>query len=212
MKKLFSAAGTRSGAYTLPARRRAISASGVRSISTTSSAAESTSSGIVSRTRAPVSCVDLVVEALEVLHVDRREHVDPGLEHLAHVLVALLVLDARRVGVRELVDQAQLRPAREHRRQVHLLQRPAAIGHGASRDHLEALCLRDRLRAAVRLEVADHDVAAVVGLGGALLEHAVGLAHARGHADEDLQASSLVGHSSIVAEATALSGSSMRRR
>ena len=43
-----------------------------------------------------------------MLDVDRREHVDPGLEHVLDVLVALLVLDARGVGVRELVDQAQL--------------------------------------------------------------------------------------------------------
>ena len=87
-----------------------------------------------------------------MLHVDRREHVDPGLEHVAHVLVALLVLDARRVGVGELVDQAQLGFAREHRRQVHLLQRPAAILEPPAGDHLKALGLRHRLRAPVGLQ------------------------------------------------------------
>jgi hypothetical protein len=76
----------------------------------------------------------LVVEALQVLDVDSREHVDPGLDHRAHVLVALLVLDTRRIGVGELVDQAQLRLAREHRRKVHLLQRRAAIDQATARE------------------------------------------------------------------------------
>ena len=62
-----------------------------------------------------------------MLDVDGREHVDPRLDHVAHVLVALLVLDARRVGVRELVDQAQLGFPSKHRRQIHLLQWRAAI-------------------------------------------------------------------------------------
>ena len=51
---------------------------------------------------------DQVVEALEVLDVDGREHVDPGIEGVLDVLVALLVLDPRSVGVGELVNQAQL--------------------------------------------------------------------------------------------------------
>ena len=64
---------------------------------------------------------DLVVERLEVLDVDGGEDVDPGREHVGDVLVALLVLEARRVGVGELVDQRQLGRAGEQRRQVHLL-------------------------------------------------------------------------------------------
>ena len=54
-KKLLSAVGTRSCGYTRPSRSRWISASGVRSTSTTSSAVASTWSGNVSRTRTPVS-------------------------------------------------------------------------------------------------------------------------------------------------------------
>ena len=54
-----------------------------------------------------------VVERLQVLDVERREDVDAGLEHVLDVLVALAVLDPGRVGVRELVDQAQLRRAGE---------------------------------------------------------------------------------------------------
>src|SRR5664280_2603152 len=93
----------------------------------------------------------LVVEALQVLHVDRREHVDSRVEHVAYVLIALLVLDARRVGVRQLVDQAQLGLAREHRRQVHLLQRFVAVLDVAARDDLQPIRLSDGLVATMRL-------------------------------------------------------------
>ena len=65
---------------------------------------------------------DLVVEALQMLDVDGREHVDPRRQHVLDVLVALLVLDSGSVGVRELVDQAQLRRAAQDRRQIHLLE------------------------------------------------------------------------------------------
>ena len=70
---------------------------------------------------------DAVVQALEVLDVDGREHVDAGVEHVLDVLVALGVLDARRVRVRELVDQAQLGRALEDGGQVHLLEDAAAV-------------------------------------------------------------------------------------
>ena len=69
---------------------------------------------------------DLVVERLEVLDVQRREHVDAGVEHVRDVLVALGVLEPGRVRVRELVDQAQLGGASQDRGQVHLLERPCS--------------------------------------------------------------------------------------
>ena len=59
--------------------------------------------------------LDDVVERLEVLDVDGADDVDAGLEQLLDVLPALRVLRAGHVGVRELVDQRDLRvrgPAR----------------------------------------------------------------------------------------------------
>ena len=129
-----------------------------------------------------------VVEALEMLDVDGRIHVDPGLEHVVDVLVALRVLEARRVGVRELVDQRQLGRPLEDRRQVHLLEHRVAVGHPPARQPLEPLRLRLGLGAAVGLEVGDHHVAPGPLLGLSLLQHAVGLADPRRHAEEDLVA------------------------
>ena len=60
---------------------------------------------------------DLVVEALEVLDVDRRGDVDPGREDLVDVLVALAVARLGQVRVGELVDERELgRAARSRRR------------------------------------------------------------------------------------------------
>ena len=50
---------------------------------------------------------DDVVQALQVLHVHRRPDVDAGVEQLLHVLPALGVARARRVAVRQLVEQHQ---------------------------------------------------------------------------------------------------------
>ena len=131
---------------------------------------------------------DLVVQRLEVLDVDGGEHVDPGLEQVRDVLVALAVLDARRVGVRELVDEAQLGRPRQQPGEIHLAHRVAAVVDDAEGLDLEPLCLRRRLRPPVRLEHADDDVAPVLRRRATLLQHAVGLADARRHAQEDLAA------------------------
>ena len=53
--------------------------------------------------------LDDVVQRLEVLHVHRRDDRDPGRQQLLHVLPALLVARSRRVRVRELVDERDLR-------------------------------------------------------------------------------------------------------
>ena len=63
---------------------------------------------------------DLVVERLEVLDVDRRPDVDPSREDVEHVFEALLVLEARGVGVRKLVDQHPVGSPGEDPRKIHL--------------------------------------------------------------------------------------------
>ena len=106
---------------------------------------------------------DLVVEALEVLDVDGRGDVDPGVEDLVDVLVALAVPRLGQVRVRELVDERELRarggsrrrrPSPAARRRRRVLRRCGT----ASRPVGE----RRRLGPVVRLEVADHDVDALV--------------------------------------------------
>ena len=62
-----------------------------------------------------------------MLDVDRRDHVDPGIEQLVDVLPALLVARARHVGVGELVDQRDGGVAGQHAVEVHLLEARATV-------------------------------------------------------------------------------------
>ena len=73
-----------------------------------------------------------VVDRLQMLDVDRGDHGDPGRQQLVHVLPALGVPRTRDVGMREFVDERDLRLAREHRVEVHLLERAAAVGDDAA--------------------------------------------------------------------------------
>ena len=65
---------------------------------------------------------DDVVQALEVLDVERREDVDARVEQLLDVLPALQVPRARGVRVRELVDEDELRLPRERGVEVELFE------------------------------------------------------------------------------------------
>jgi hypothetical protein len=64
---------------------------------------------------------DNVVEAFDVLDIDRGVDVDAVIEQLLDVEVALGMTAAGRVGVGELVDERNLRMAGNHRVEVHLL-------------------------------------------------------------------------------------------
>ena len=123
--------------------------------------------------------LDHVVDRLEVLDVDRRDHVDAGVEQHLDVLPALGVARARHVGVRQLVDQRHVRPPGEHGVEIHLLEGgPPVLDHVAG-DHLDFADLLGGVRPAVRLDVADHDVGAALLAAAALVEHGERLAHAR---------------------------------
>ena len=122
--------------------------------------------------------LDDVVHRLEVLDVDRRDDVDPGLEQLLDVLPALLVPRPGDVRVRELVDEHDLRAPGEHRVDVHLLELAAAVLDQLARDDLEIADLLGRAGPAVRLDEADDDVGAAVVAAPALVEHRERLADA----------------------------------
>ena len=94
---------------------------------------------------------------------------------------------AGRVGVGELVDQRDLRPAGQDGVEVHLLEPAALVLDAPARDDLEALEQRLGLLPAVGFDDADDDVVAVLHAGARGLQHLVGLADAGGGADEDAQ-------------------------
>ena len=104
---------------------------------------------------------DDVVEALEVLDVDRRVDVDAGVEQLLDVLLAALVAAAGDVAVGEFVDQRHPRPAREQGVEVELLERRGPCSRAPARQDLEPFEQRLGLGAAVGLDDADHHVDAL---------------------------------------------------
>ena len=130
---------------------------------------------------------DDVVEALHVLDVHGRVDVEAGVEQLDHVLPALGVTAAGRVGVGQLVDEDQRRLAGQRAVEVELLQRGAAVLDGTARKDLEPAQQRLGLGPAVQLDVADHEVDTVIALLTGGLEHRVRLADAGRGAEEHLQ-------------------------
>src|SRR4029434_6895609 len=101
---------------------------------------------------------DRIVQRLEVLDVHRCQHADAGVEDVEHVLIALLMTAAERVGVRELVDDTELLFARDDGVDVHLLERDPAVLDSSTRNRLEIADERFGIRAAVRFDKADDDV------------------------------------------------------
>jgi hypothetical protein len=134
--------------------------------------------------------LDDVLQALEMLYVEGGDDVDPGVEHLLHVLVAAAILRAGRVGVRDLVDQNHARRARDHRLDVELLDDQAAILDAAKGHRLEAFEESRGLGAAVGLDEPDHHVHAPLLERVRFLQHAIGLADAGREADVHLEPSS----------------------
>ena len=111
----------------------------------------------------------------------------PAVEQLLDVLPALLVARAGDVRVRELVDERDLRLARQQRVDVQLLELRAAVVDALPRDDLEVADLVGRLRASVGLDEADDDVLAVVAAAAALVEHGEGLPDAGCGAEVDAE-------------------------
>ena len=142
-------------------RRRSWSASGDRSTSTTSSASSRIRSGNVSRTRTPVSSkiASLRLSRCWTLTVEMTSM--PGVEDLVDVLVALLVAHAgaRSCGRARRRARARARGAITASTSISVELEPAVLGP-QSRHDLEPLGERRGLGPVVRLEVADHDVAA----------------------------------------------------
>ena len=158
----------------------------------------------------PGDLLDHVGDRLQVLHVDGGDHVDAGVEQLGDVLPALLVPRSRHVGVRELVDQRDLRLAGEHRVDVHLLEERAPVLKALPRDDLEPVDQGGGLRPAVRLRERDDDVRPPFLPPVTLGEHGKRLAHPgrRPQVDAELPP----GRGAIVASPSHISILGQRRR
>ena len=135
---------------------------------------------------------DHVIEAFDVLDVDRRVDVDAVGQQLLDVEIALRMAAARRVGVREFVDERDLWTARNQRIEIHLLEDLVLVFQLPARNDFKAVQQRFGLRPAMGLDHADDDIDARLLPGVRALQHFIGLADARGGADKDLQPAGVV--------------------
>jgi hypothetical protein len=101
---------------------------------------------------------DHVVEALDVLDIDRGIDVDAVGQQFLDIEIAFRMAAAGRVGVREFIDQRDLRMARDQRVEVHLLDDLVPVLDAFARDHLKALQQRLGLDPSVGLDHADDDI------------------------------------------------------
>ena len=101
--------------------------------------------------------LDHVVQRLEVMDVDRRDHVDAGGEELLDVLPTMRVARPGGVRMSELVDHRDLRAASQDGVDVHLLGR-CAIGIAPARRDLQTAGLRRHLLPAVSTKASTTSV------------------------------------------------------
>jgi hypothetical protein len=132
---------------------------------------------------------DDVVQALEVLDVERRVDVDARGHEFLDVLPALGVPRARRVSMGQLVDEDERRLPGEASVEIELVERRAAVLDGARRQPLEPREERFRLGPSVGLDPPDHHVDTRRVLGSRGLEHRIGLPDAGGRAEEHFELS-----------------------
>ncbi|MNO69773.1 hypothetical protein D3C76_606320 [compost metagenome] len=134
----------------------------------------------------------LVVEAFQVLDVDRGVDVDAGGKQLLDVLPALGMAAARCVAVRQFVDQRQLRRIGEQAVEIHFREADAAILGTQQRLLRQPGEQRLGLGATVGLDDTDAQghTLAQLALGGE--QHGVGLAHPGRGAEEHLETAATV--------------------
>jgi hypothetical protein len=129
--------------------------------------------------------LDDVPQRLQMLDVDRGDHVDPGRQQLLHVLPALGVAGAGDVGVGEFVHEGDLGVSGEDGVDVHLGEDPAAVAELLARDLLQAVQHHLGAWSAVVLDEGHHAVGTAFGTAVRLGQHRVRLADARCRTEVD---------------------------
>ena len=135
---------------------------------------------------------DDVVQAFDMLDVQRGVDVDSPGKQLLDIEVALGMAAARGVGMGQFIDQDERRPPGENGIEIHLLEPAALVLDLPARNDLEALDQLLGFLAAMGLDHADHDIDAIGLPGPARDQHFIGLADARRRAEEDLQAAAIL--------------------
>lgn len=132
----------------------------------------------------------LIIQALQMLDIDGGIDIDTRAKQLLDILVALHMAAAPGVGMGQLVHQEKLGLPGQGRVQIEFFQLDPFIGDDLDRQLLQSLQKGHGLRPGVGLDITRHHVDACrLGPVGRL-QHGIGLAHAGGIAEKDLQPAS----------------------
>lgn len=130
---------------------------------------------------------DLVVQAFQMLDIERRIDINAVGEQFLYVPAAFGMAAAGRVGVRQLVDQCQLRHPFNDGIQIHFTQSQSPVFKDPGLNALESLGPGSCFGTVVRLEIADDGIHARSSRLPAGLEHRPGFAGSCRVAKEDFQ-------------------------
>ena len=131
---------------------------------------------------------DDVVQAFDMLDIECGVDIDASRDQFFDIHVALWMPAARRVAVRQFIDQRQLRPSRQQGIEVHLLQHAPLVLDTLTRNDLKAVEQRFGFLPSVGLDDPDDNVGAFPQTRPRRAQHFVSLADAGCCSDEDLQA------------------------
>src|SRR5271165_6069647 len=136
-------------------------------------------------------------DTLEVLHVHGRNHIDVIFEQLENIFVALVMLAAFDVGVRQFVHQCDLRMPLKDGVHIHLFKERALVVDLLARNRLQPRNQFLGRFAAVCLDYADHDVFAATLAADGLAQHCISLADARRISQKQLENATLLHRSGL---------------
>ena len=132
-----------------------------------------------------------------MLDVHGREYVDPGVEKLQHILVALGMLAAFHVGVGQFVHQDHPWFAGKDGIHVHLIEDRAFVFNFLAWDALQLRSQIGRRLAPMGLDDSNHDVLAPVVAADGFTQHAVSLPYPRRVTQEQFEHSTLLRRRSL---------------
>ena len=131
---------------------------------------------------------DQIVEAFQMLDVERRINVDAGIQQFFDVLIAFVVTASGRVRMRQFIDQHQCRLAMQDRVDIHLVEPMALMIGRLARDDFEALNLGFRLLTSVGFDHPDDHIYTGVPPSGSIGQHFIGLPYTRRRPEKQLEA------------------------
>ena len=126
-------------------------------------------------------------QAFDVLHVHSGNHIDASIQNLEDIFIALVVLAALDVGMREFIDERDLRVARQNRVNVHLFEGGAFVFQLLARHRFQPGSQLGRDLAAVSFHHPDDHILPAAAPPEAFAQHLVGFADARSIAEEELK-------------------------